>query len=217
MSDMTPAKLSKMEDVLALCPDIEDVPELLETLTKAREAYLTGAAAGPRDLAAKFPKLPVEVCRRMVESFGWRKQRVERLEDIQVSAAVEYADYVRQQRAKVAKSIVDKLDPVLERMAKEVSEVLDADPEDSKYRTIDARRLAEALAQISGVLLQAVAADGKIPEVPESMRDEARDKKGGKQPWLSINASGPVTMVAGGDKKSGSHEGSPKQETGEDE
>jgi hypothetical protein len=202
---------SKMDKLRALCPDVRDVPELLEILEAAREAYVTGKAAGPRDLAVQFPKLPREVCRRLVEGFGWRKQRVERLEDLQVSAAVEYADYIRAERSKVAKSIVDKLSPVLGSMAEEVDKVL-AD-KDSKYRTIDARRLAEALAQISGVLLQAVAADGKVPELPESMQEQAGNK-GGRQPWLNIHAAGPVTIKGGNDLPP--HGAGDEQATGED-
>ena len=141
---------------------------------------MSGKAVGPRELSAKYPMLPLEACRRLVNAFGWRAERASRLEDVQVAAAMEYAELVREKRASTVVGVLDSLGPTVTKLSKEIDEILapkkDGEPVD-KYRTIDARRLAEALAQISGVILQAVAADGKMPELPESMAQKAGDGK----------------------------------------
>lgn len=180
----------RINRLMDMCPAVADSNELLSLIAAARDAYVGGGAAGPKELAKQFPKLPREVCQKMVDLFGWRKQRAERLEDLQVAAAVEYADYLRSARTTVAKNLVDQLGPAVKMLTDEIGTSLgDAD---SKYRTMDARRLAEAVAQLADKLMKAAAVDGTMPELPESALPDGKAK--GKQPWMTINAAGPVTI-----------------------
>ena len=68
--------------------------------------------------------------------------------------------------------------------------------DDGKYKTSNVRRLSEALAQITDKLMQAAGVDGKMPELPESMQGDGGPKDG-KRPWVTVNASGPVTLETG--------------------
>lgn len=203
----------KLDRLLDLCPTVRDRGDLIEIMVAAREDYLSGKLASARDLAGKYPMLPLAACHRLIDSFGWKNERAARLEDVQVAAAMEYAEMVRQRRAATVGAVLDSIGPTVQKLSGEIDAILGpAADKDSKYRTIDARRLAEALAQLSGVLLQAVAADGKMPELPESAQAKAGD---GKRPWVNVTASGPVT-IAQGETKSAPQGAEPKQETGEE-
>ena len=203
MSENAPVRKSRIDDLMSMCPDVKDVNELMDIMVAAKEAYVNGKAAGPKELSTLFPKLPYEVCQKMVSVYGWRSTRIERLEDLRVAAAVDFADYVRDARRKVAKDLVDQLSPVVKLLSDEIGNSLgDAD---SKYRTMDARRLAEAVAQIADKLMKAAGIDGTAPALPESALPDGKSR--GKQPWMTINAAGPVTIAQGDDKKDLSRQG----------
>lgn len=188
-------KESRITKLLDYCPAVADHNEMLALIAEARDAYVGGEAAGPKELAQRFPKLPREACQKMVDLFGWRAQRAQRLEDLQLSAAVEHAGYLRTARTTVAKALVEQLGPAVKKLTEEIESSLgDAD---SKYRTMDARRLAEAVAQLADKLMRAAAVDGTMPTMPESAMPEGKAK--GKQPWVTVNASGPVTLAGGND------------------
>ena len=195
----------RTNDLLAFCPTIKDELELLEILGAARDDYVYGKLAGPKNLATKYPMLPYEVCQKLVTAYGWREMRAKHLEDLQISSAVDYAQFVRDQRTTVAKGIVDQISPVLKRMSEEIRVSLDGD---GQYRTIDARRLAECLAQMSDTLMKAVAIDGTVPELPDTASGDGKDK--GKRPWVNITASGPVAISAGDGQKP--EHGAPEEE-----
>ena len=205
-------KEDRFDKLLAFCPEVADRAELLELVSAAHGAYVSGAVAGPAELATKFPKLPVEVLRRMVDTMGWRKQRIERLEDLQVSSAVRYAELIAEKRSAAAQGIIDGYSPVMKSIAGAIEDALR--DEDNKFRMTDVRRLAESAAQLGGLVLQAAAADGKTPELPESLR-ETLDKSKGKRPWITVNASGPVTLEAG-EKDLPGHDAPAEQGTGEE-
>ena len=195
----------RTNDLLAYCPAIKDELELLEILGAARDDYVYGKLAGPKNLATKYPMLPYEVCQKLVTAYGWREMRAKHLEDLQISSAVDYAQFVRDQRTAVARNIVDQISPVLKRMSEEIGVSLDGD---GQYRTIDARRLAECLAQMSNTLMTAVAIDGTVPELPDTAAGDGKDK--GKRPWVNITASGPVAISSGDGQKPG--HGAPEEE-----
>ena len=67
------------------------------------------------------------------------------------------------------------------------------------------RRLAEAVAQIADKLMKAAGIDGTVPALPESALPDGKSR--GKQPWMTINAAGPVTIAQGDDKKDLSRQG----------
>jgi hypothetical protein len=201
-----PKKLApRTNDLLAYCPMIRDELELLEILGAARDDYVHGELAGPKALSTKYPMLPYEVCQKLVTAYGWREMRAKHLEDLQISSAVDYAQFVRDQRTVVAKGIVDQISPVLKRMSEEIGVALDGT---GQYRTIDARRLAECLAQMSDTLMKAVAIDGTVPELPDTAAVDGKDK--GKRPWVSVTASGPVSISSGDGQKPG--RGAPEEE-----
>ena len=191
-----------------MCPLASGRDELLREIAAARAAYMSGEAPSPGALAVRFPKLPLEACKRLVDDFGWRKDRMEELADARVAADLSYLNLIRCRRDSEVKKVLDGVGPAVEWLSNEIKSLLGpAADKDSKYRTIDARRLAEALAQLSGVLLQAVAADGRMPAAPEAAQGGGGPQR---QPWLNITAQGPVSVSRGG-TMSASHGAEPKQ------
>ena len=208
----------KIDRLLDLCPLVDGRKALIDVMVAARDDYMSGKLASARDISKKYPVLPLEACRRLVDAFGWRTERAARLEDVQVAAAVEYAELVRLKRAETVGGVLESIGPTVKKLSAEIESILgDGAGRDDKYRTIDARRLSEALAQLSGVLLQAVAADGKMPELPESTQSKAADSK---RPWLNVTAHGPVTISQGETKSdphgAEAHGAEPMRETGEE-
>ena len=208
-----PTRLSRVDRLLDLCPAVADVNELLTLLSAAREAYVNGTLAGPKELSECFPKLPREVCQKMVEMYGWRKQRAERLEDLQVASAIKQAHFIGDVRTSVAKGLVDQLGPAVKLLTDEIG--ISLGDADSKYRTMDARRLAEAVAQLADKLMKAASVDGTVPELPKAAQAETKDS--GKRPWLNITAAGPVTVTGGNNSSTGRGGPSEQQKTGEDD
>lgn len=184
---------SVVEHYMEQCPAIKSPVEMMQTVARAHEAYVKASVTGADGLAQMFPSVPEDVFAKMIRALGWKEQRDEHLADLRTAAAVGYVDFVNRVRATEAKRIVDAVGPVVEKLAQEINSALSGD---GQYRTIDARRLSEALAQLSGTLMQAAAVDGKMPE-PEEGAGDGDDKKGKKKPWVTVNASGPVTMVSG--------------------
>lgn len=213
MSEET--KPSRLDKLLDYCPAVAGYSELLVLLEEARQAYLRGDVADAGAMSVRFPKLPQDVCKKLLTVYGWKQQRIERLEELQVSSAVRYAELITDKRAEAAKKIIDSYSPVMESIATAIGDALNDG--DNRFRMTDVRRLAESASQLGGLVLQAAAADGKVPELPESLRD-AVDKSKGKQPWITVNATGPVTLAAGDKKKDlPGHDASAEQETGEEQ
>ena len=196
----------RTNDLLAYCPKIRDELELLEILGAARDDYVYGKLAGPKDLSAKYPMLPYEVCRKLVTAYGWREMRAKHLEDLQIAAAVDMARFIVETRMRVAKDMVDQLGPAVKSLTEEIAASLG--DKDSRYRTMDARRLAEAVAQLADKLMKAAGIDGTVPELPETAAGDGGGK--GKRPWVSVTASGPVS-ISSGDGQDPEH-GAPEEE-----
>lgn len=190
--------VSKFTRLLDRCPEVYDEEELMAVAKDAQQAYMDGEVAGPAAMAKRFPKLPFEVCRQLIDTFGWRDMRVRHLEDLQAAAAVDYAEFIRETRKSVAKNLVDQLGPAIKTLTEEISTSLSHTSEADKYRTMDARRLAEAVAQLADKLMKAAGIDGNMPAVPEQAE---KGKDQAKRPWVSITASGPVAISSGDGQK----------------
>lgn len=184
------------------CPQVETVMEMIQLVAQAQEEYIRGKAVTSTDVAAKYPKLPAEVCEGLVRTMGWKRQREEYLREIQAAAAVDFAEFLYGNRRAVAKNVIDNLGPALHKLAAELQRVMDSpDGGDSRFKTSDARRLTEAISHLAGPLMQAAAIDGKVPELPKP--GEAEGDAKGKRPWLQFNSQGPVTVVAPGQAPAG--------------
>ena len=182
----------KIMQYMQLCPTITDPVTMLELIAKAQHTYMSGGAGGAMGLHNIHPEIPLDVCEKMIRNFGWRTKRVEALQEQQVAAATSQVAFINNVRVAEATRIVNSIGPVIERLAAEINAALDGDGE---YRTSDARRLSEALSQLTGSLMTAAGIDGKVPEMPEGVAAASGENK--KQPWVSIHATGPVRIASG--------------------
>ncbi len=181
------------------CPDVSSVEEMMDVLSRAHDLYISGEASSAVHLSRLVPELPVEVSRHLVNAMGWRDKREKHLEELRTAADIGYADMIRERRVTVAGTMIDTFLPALEKLGAEIKTALDAGDSST------VRRLAESLTHIANPVMTSAAVDGKVPEL--SRKDVTEGVKSGKQPWINVTTTGPVTMQAGEEK--------PKPEQGE--
>jgi hypothetical protein len=196
-----PDRVGKLQKVLRHFPQDMAAERRHEILREAFEAYVLGAE-GPVQLAAKFPDMEKNSLFRIVRIMGWDRQREEHLLQMQTAVALRYTQVVEKLRGGIVDAVAgEKVGTLLSSLVEQMSDAASGSEDEKGTRYVGAtlRRLAEAYKQVADVALSAVAAGEKAMQMPEAahLLREKGDGKAGKQPWLAVNASGPVTLVSG--------------------
>lgn len=179
--------------LMELCPGITEPMKMLQLVAEAHSAYVYGECTSARDLARKFENIPLEAFQYLVKSLDWPRQRAAYLDEVRTASEVKYAEFLEKTRAAVASEMAEQLRPTIKAMNEKLSAALLSD---DKYSTTDSRRLAEALSMLMDKLLQVVGVDGAPPKPADAAKVLQPDKPV-KQPFVTVNATGPVSVSAG--------------------
>lgn len=156
-----------------------------EVMTAAYESYL----AGNMDYEKMSLELavPEKVLKRWVEDGGWREKKLELDKQMFEDAENEYRKFLINNRVPVAERharVSKKLEEALEIQLDDVHKAIETGSLDERYPGSTLKRMAEALASVSGVSARAVGLSDR-----PAILEEGGARSGGKVPLVSINVT----------------------------
>ena len=155
-----------------------------EVMTAAYEAYM----GGNFNYEAMSVELgvPTRVIKRWVDEGGWRERKLEIDRQLFEDAEIEYKKFVTKNRTPVAERharIAAELEGALEKQLQEVRASMEDGSFDERTTGSSLKRLAEALASVTGVSARAVGMSDKV-----TVFDAEKEAKT-KQPLVVINTA----------------------------
>lgn len=178
---------------LAQMPELnEDEGALLNLIQDCYKDFLVSGDS-IKDLAARR-SLPITVLVAWVRAGKWMDRRREFRDDLAQLVEMDYLEVLRSSRKEVVKTMITKLNPIVEVLSQRMAEAGEAG--DSH----EARRLSEAIKNIGEIVLRAAAITGNPPETAAAPKPGAADADGStrKQPFFRIDSRGPVSITTTG-------------------
>jgi hypothetical protein len=156
-----------------------------EVMTAAYESYLAGNMDyGKMSLELAVPE---KVLKRWVEDGGWREKKLELDKQLFEDAENEYRKFLINNRVPVAERharVSGKLESALEKQLDDVHAAIESGTLEERYPGSTLKRMAEALASVSGVSARAVG----LSDRPAILEDGG-NKGSGKVPLVTINVT----------------------------
>jgi hypothetical protein len=159
--------------------------KLLSLIEKCYSTFLSGTSS-VQEIATEF-NIPVDILATWSREGKWMKRREEFRQELLVNVEMDYANFVKRNRVKVAEEIVREVKPRLGQLSQAIGAALDSG--DYKY----VRSLSESLKHVSDLVTKTVGLDAPLPT---SDRPNIQQVEGEaiKPAFFSINAKGPVQI-----------------------
>lgn len=192
VSDLKSAALTQKvanrhADWLERLPHLEnDEARLLQLIEKCYTSFLSGNGTA-KDVAVEY-NIPVDLVSTWARQGKWMRRREEFRQELLVNVEMDYAEFVRKNRVRIAEEIVAGVGPRISQISDAIQSALDS--EEYKY----VRSLSESLKHVSELVTKAVALDGNLPSSDRPNIQQLGDEPGAKPAFFNINTQGPVQI-----------------------